>query len=193
MDRHATLTRAAVVAAIAAIAFGGAAWAKAPAKKKPERARGTHSLHLRSIDLARRVALVEVGGVSKPPAPNLYRFTDERDRHYVAMSAQCEPPSPSGVRACELVIPAGYERHRLKSLELHLGGLHSRMIAATPVVVAAAWAAAEASREAPTLPVTATVRAVHAAAPDGGADRAGRRPDEAVGGRGNEIGVDGGH
>lgn len=136
MDRHAALIFLAVVGVAAA-------------KKPPSTTKKAPALHVRSIDLARRFVLIELAGVSKPPAPNLYRFTDERGRHFVAMSASCDPPFPSGIRACELEIPEGYERHKLVEVELHLGGLHSRMIAASAAEVANAWAAAQAARVEP--------------------------------------------
>jgi hypothetical protein len=138
MDRLAVISLALVATA---------AWAKPPATKKPSTAKhAAPGLHLRSIDLVKRYAMVELSGVSRAPAPNLFIFTDDRERHYVAMNASCDPPFPSGARVCELEIPAGYERHKLVSLELHLGGLHSRTIAAPESEVAAAWAAAEAAR-----------------------------------------------
>jgi hypothetical protein len=121
--------------------FLASAVAKEPAKKKPG-----HAIHLRSLDLARRYALIELSGVSKPPAPNLFTFTDERKRHYVAMGISCDPPFPSGTRACELAIPEGYERHKLVSLELHLGGLHSRTIEVPAGEIASAWEAAMATK-----------------------------------------------
>ena len=125
MDRH---------AALILLASGLALASPRPAAKK------SPALHVRSIDLARRYVLVELSGISRPPAPNLYTFTDVRDRHYVALNVSCEPPS--GTMMCQLQIPDGYERHKLAQLELHLGGLHSRTIAAPSAEIAAAWAAA---------------------------------------------------
>ena len=130
MDRYAALIL--IVAATAS--------AKSPKSTASKKA--APSLHVRSIDLPRRYVLIEIAGVSRPPAPNLFTFTDERDRHFVALNASCDPPFPSGTRACELQIPDGYERHKLAGLELHLGGLHGRTIAAPRGEIAAAWAAA---------------------------------------------------
>lgn len=100
------------------------------------------ALHLRSIDLLRRLALVEVAGLARPPAGNLFTFVDERDRHFVAMGVRCED-LPSGSRQCELDLPAGYERHRLVSLTLHLHGLHSGTVAVDAEEVEDAWSKAE--------------------------------------------------
>ena len=133
MDRRAAL-----------IFLSAVAFAKQTPKKKAAAA-----IHVRSIDLGRRYVLIELGGVSRPPQPNLYTFTDERGRHYVAMTASCDPPFPSGIRACELAIPDGYERHKLVKLELHMGGLHSRTIAAPEGEIATAWAAAQAAQVEP--------------------------------------------
>jgi hypothetical protein len=126
MDRHAALILLCAATASAA--------PKTTAKKGP-------AMHVRSIDLPRRYVLIELTGISRPPAPNLYTFTDVRDRHYVALNVSCEKPFPSGTMVCELQIPDGYERHQLAQLELHLGGLHSRTIAAPAAEIAAAWAA----------------------------------------------------
>ena len=134
MDRHAALIILCAAAASAA--------PKTTAKKGP-------AMHVRSIDLARRYVLIELTGISRPPAPNLYTFTDVRDRHYVALNVSCEKPFPSGTMVCELQIPDGYERHQLAQLELHLGGLHSRTIAAPAAEIAAAWAAGLATQREP--------------------------------------------
>jgi hypothetical protein len=142
MDRNAALA--------AVLLIGGAALAKPAGKSVAKKPAASHSLHVRSIDLQRRYVLVELTGAGKPPAPNLFTFTDERDRHYVAMGASCEPPAvASGVRSCALEMPAGYERHKLVRLELHLGNLHSRTIAASESEVAAAWEAALLARVQP--------------------------------------------
>jgi hypothetical protein len=85
--------------------------------------------------------LVEVTGLAKAPPSNYFTMTDERDRHYVAQSIHCDAATEAGMRACELEIPSGYERHPLKALELHLRGLHGRVIAASADEIAAAWAA----------------------------------------------------
>ncbi len=129
----------------AAIGFllllAGAAGAKKPTPSSRP-AKKAAALSVKSIDLAHRAVVVELAGVSKPPSPNLFRFTDERERHFVAMNVACEPPSASGVRVCALEIPGGYQRHRLVAVELHLGGLHSRTIAASQREVAEAWTGA---------------------------------------------------
>jgi hypothetical protein len=84
---------------------------------------------------------VELSGLSRAPAANLFTFTDVRGRHFVAMSASCEP-AVEGVRACKLEIPDGYQNHVVTTLTLHVRTLKSRTIAAPPDEVAAAWAAA---------------------------------------------------
>jgi hypothetical protein len=137
------LTRLALLGS--ALFFLASAFAK---EKEPKKKPG-HAIHLRSIDLARRYVLIELSGVSRPPAPNLFTFTDERDRHFVAMNISCDPPFPSGIRACELAIPDGYERHKLVKLELHLGGLHSRSIEVPSGEIASAWEAAMATKVEP--------------------------------------------
>ena len=150
MDRHATL----ILMLAAGVAF---------ARPAPPKKHTSPALHVRSIDLLRRVVMVELSGIKKAPAANLYRFTDVRGRHYVAMTTTCDPPFPSGARTCELEIPEGYERHRLEHLQLHLGGLHSRMIEADDREVASAWAAAEAARKEP-QPSPSPLPLVHPAA-----------------------------
>jgi hypothetical protein len=135
MDRYAALI----------VLFAGAAFAKTPDKPK----KTAPSISVRSIDLTRRYILLELHGIKKSPAPNLYRLTDVRGRHYVALNASCDPPFPSGARMCELQIPDGYERHRLVKLELHLGSLKAKLIAANDADVAAAWSAAEAALKEP--------------------------------------------
>src|SRR3954464_8608020 len=70
-------------------------------------------------------------------------MTEGRAHHYSAQTIHCDPPFPSGTRACELEIPAGYERHPLAALELHRGGLHGKPIVVEPKEVKAAWLAAE--------------------------------------------------
>ncbi len=139
--------RAAVATALAAVtALAGAALAKATA---PKQAMG---MHLRSIDLGHRLILVEVDGFTKPPPANFFTMTDERGRHYIAQTIHCDAPFPSGTRACELEIPVGYERHPLVSLELHVRGLHSRVISVAPDEIKAAWAAGEQAHAPPSAP-----------------------------------------
>ncbi len=135
MDRYAAV-------ALALILAGGLALAKPTAKKTAELSlKATPALHVRSIDLQKRQVLIEVGGLPKVPPGNLFTFSDERGRHFVAVNVACDEPFPSGTRACELEIPAGYERHKIVGLLLHLHGLHGRPIEAEPVEVARAWSA----------------------------------------------------
>jgi hypothetical protein len=103
---------------------------------------GHPTLHLDSIDLARREVLVEVSGLGKAPLANLFTFTDDRGRHYIAINVHCDAPASTGLRVCELEIPVGYERHRVVSLGLHLHGLHGREIVADTGEVEQAWRAA---------------------------------------------------
>ena len=77
--------------------------------------------------------------MTKAPPSNYFTMTDDRGHHYIAQTIHCDPPFPSGTRACELEIPAGYERHPLQALELHKGGLHGRPIVVEPKEVKAAW------------------------------------------------------
>jgi hypothetical protein len=97
--------------------------------------------HLRALDLFRRVAIIELAGLApkdRPPRGNLFTFTDERDRHFVATNVRCEDLS-SGDRRCELDLPVGYERHRLVALTLHVHGLHSRTVSVAIGEVEEAW------------------------------------------------------
>jgi hypothetical protein len=141
MDR-----RAAVIAVCAALA--AAAWAK---PKKDAAPKTPPALHLRSVDLAHRLILVEADGLAKPPLSNYFTMTDDRGHHYIAQSIHCDPPFPSGTRACELEIPIGYERHPLTALELHLRGLHGRVISVGADEIKTAWAAAEQAHAPPTF------------------------------------------
>ncbi len=120
MDRRATII---IVAAFVPLLV----FAKS-ASKPDKPVKKSVAIHLRSIDGAKRRAIVEVHNVSRAPAPNLFTFTDERDRHFVAVAAHCEEAADA-IRVCELEIPAGYEKHPLKSLVLHLHGLHGRTVA----------------------------------------------------------------
>jgi hypothetical protein len=133
-------------AVAALLALAAVAAAKEPAgkraRKKPERA-----LRLRAIDLKRRVAVVELSGFSRAPAVNLFTFTDERGRHYVPIGGRCQEPGESGARVCDLELPEGYERHKLATVGLHLGGLHSREIFVPEGQIRTAWDAAQASGE----------------------------------------------
>jgi hypothetical protein len=149
--------RAALALALAG-AVAGAALAKKTKTKEPANKQPL-ALHLRGIDLIHRLILVEVDGLSKAPPSNYFTMTDERGHHYIAQTIHCDPPFPSGTRACELEIPTGYERHPLQALELHRGGLHGKPIGVDPKEVKAAWAAAEQAHAPPTSesPATGTV------------------------------------
>ncbi len=112
------------LAALVALAAGGSALAAAQKKS------GTHvapAMHLVSYDRQNREAVVELRGFSRVPGANFFTFTDDRDRHFVAPSVRCE--DKDGARACRLAIPAGYEKHPLVSLGVHLHGLHGRVVA----------------------------------------------------------------
>jgi hypothetical protein len=144
--------------------------ALALAKKKKTHAEEPTSkqplgIHLRGIDLVHRLILIEVDGFTKPPPSNYFTMTDDRGHHYIAQTIHCDPPFPSGTRACELEIPAGYERHPLQGLELHKGGLHGRPIEVEATEVKAAWLAAEQAHAPPT---SESATGEPAAAPDGG-------------------------
>jgi hypothetical protein len=137
--------RAALIAVACFLAGGALAKKKdATATKQPL------GLHLRSIDLVHRLITIEVDGMTKAPPSNYFTMTDDRGHHYIAQTIHCDPPFPSGTRACELEIPAGYERHPLQGLELHKGGLHGRPVMADAKEVKAAWLAAEQAHAPPT-------------------------------------------
>ena len=109
-------------------------------------------LHLRALDLDRRIAMIEVSGIPKAPRANFFTFTDERDRHYVGVASRCQEPFPSGIRACEIEIPAGYEKHRLMRLELHKRALHDTPLEVPASEVKAAWEAAQVVRHKVIIP-----------------------------------------
>ena len=119
--------RAALIARRVAAWRGGGRWRRrrSRARRRSRRWR----LHLRGIDLVHRLIMIEVDGMPKAPPSNYFTMTDDRGHHYIAQTIHCDPPFPSGTRSCELEIPAGYERHPLQALELHMGGLHGRPIA----------------------------------------------------------------
>ncbi len=122
--------------------------ARAEPKKKSEPVKA--ALHVRGMDRGRRVVTVEVsGGPQRAPAANLFTFTDDRGRHFVAVSAQCGEPFAPSTRSCELELPVGYERHRLVGIEVHLGTLKGRSLVALESEVAAAWDAATDSGASP--------------------------------------------
>jgi hypothetical protein len=122
------------------------------AKKKATEAEPKQplGLHLRAVDLGHRLILLEVDGFAKPPPSNFFTMTDDRGHHYIAQTIHCDPPFPSGTRSCELEIPAGYERHPMTGLELHVRGLNGRTITVPPEEVKAAWVAAETAHAPPT-------------------------------------------
>jgi hypothetical protein len=132
-------------ALIAVVALAAVAWAK-----KKDVSKQPLGIHLRGIDLVHRLILIEVDGMAKAPPSNYFTMTDDRGHHYIAQTIHCDPPFPSGTRACELEIPAGYERHPLAELELHRGGLHGKPIVVDPKEVKAAWLAAEQAHAPPT-------------------------------------------
>jgi hypothetical protein len=171
-------TRALLVATLLlACAVGAPARGKAKGKARPKRrgpygassvvlrpaeAKGEASLRVRSIDLPHRTVVVEVGGFPRAPAGNLFTFTDDRGRKFIAIEARCEEPFPSGTRVCDLVTPEGYERHAWVGIELHLHGLTSSTVAAPRDEVERAYEAAkhllddDAIPEAPTPSPTPT-------------------------------------
>ena len=137
-------------AALIAVAIALASVALAKAKDKTRASKQALGIHLRGIDLGHRLILIEVDGMTKAPPSNYFTMTDDRGHHYIAQTIHCDPPFPSGTRACELEIPAGYERHPLAALELHRGGLHGRPITVEPKEVKASWLAAEQAHAPPT-------------------------------------------
>ena len=121
----------------------------ADAKKKPRRGgrgpygassrvvraaevHGEATLRVRSIDFQHRTVVIELGGFPKAPAGNLFTFTDDRGRRFIATNARCDEPFPSGARVCDLETPDGYERHPWVGLDLHLHGLQSSSVVAAP-------------------------------------------------------------
>lgn len=112
-------------------------------------AQGDASLRVRSIDLGRRTVVVEITGFPRAPAGNLFTFTDDRGRKFIAIGARCEDPFPSGARVCDLETPEGYERHPWVKIELHLHGLMSSTVAAPEAEVERAYEAARALLESP--------------------------------------------
>ena len=93
---------------------------------------GQATLRVRSIDFLHRVVVIELGGFPKAPAGNLFTFTDDRGRRFIATHARCDEPFPSGARVCDLETPEGYERHPWVGLDLHLHGLQSNSVVAAP-------------------------------------------------------------
>jgi len=167
----------AVAVAVAAVAFAKKKVGASSASTKQPLA-----IHLRGIDLVHRLILIEVDGMSKAPPSNYFTMTDDRGHHYIAQTIHCDPPFPSGTRACELEIPAGYERHPLQALELHKGGLHGRPILVEPKEVKAAWVAAEAAHAPPTSESatgTAPTAATATTTRDGGVLDSGVSPTDA--------------
>lgn len=155
----------AIVLALVASLMGGVVHAAAPPPKKlykgpkikrrgpygpnsrverAAEASGEATLRVRSIDLAKRVVVVEVTGFPKPPAGNLFTFIDDRGRRFIATTARCDEPFASGTRVCDLSTPEGYERHPWVGLELHLHGLASGSVTAPREEVERAYEAARA-------------------------------------------------
>jgi hypothetical protein len=95
-------------------------------------AKGEATLRVRSIDLSRHAVVIELNGFPRAPAGNLFTFTDDRGRKFIATVAKCDEPFPSGTRVCDLETPDGYERHPWVGLDLHLHGLQNTSIVAAP-------------------------------------------------------------
>jgi hypothetical protein len=137
----AALAGLALASTCIAVARGAEKKSAAARKAAPAAKKKRVELHLRALDAARRQADVDLLGASRVPAPNLFTFTDVRDRHFVAVSVHCDEPTQEGVRACRLEIPAGYETHKLRALVLHVGGLHGRVVAVPDEEIASAQSA----------------------------------------------------
>ncbi|MEO6955064.1 MAG: hypothetical protein ABI321_24910 [Polyangia bacterium] len=95
-------------------------------------AHGEATLRVRSIDFTHRTVVIELAGFLKAPAGNLFTFTDDRGRRFIATNARCDEPFPSGARVCDLETPEGYERHPWVGLDLHLHGLQNSAVVAAP-------------------------------------------------------------
>jgi hypothetical protein len=100
-----------------------------PVAVAPKRGAGAQrrELHLRGLDRARRRAAIELSGFARPPGPNLFVFTDDRNRHFVATAIVCEE-GQAGVRRCELELPSGYEQRPVRDLLVHVGSLAGRVL-----------------------------------------------------------------
>lgn len=83
------------------------------------RPKGPPSLVLEWVDMDAGRAGVRVGGVAKAPHARLFAFHDERDRHFIALEAHCEPASLAGEP-----LPPGVVVDRTDKNEKSEGGDH---------------------------------------------------------------------
>lgn len=99
--------------------------------REPERPRVPPSLQLESLDLRTARAVAIVGGATRAPDSRLFAFHDDRERHFIALNAECEPakvarpatttgdgdkregeaaPATDDGMRCELELPRDYVR-----------------------------------------------------------------------------------
>jgi hypothetical protein len=105
--------------------------AAAAQKRLLEKASGPITLTVESVDRAAAKVVVRIGGVARAPEARLFTFHDDRQRHFIALSAACEAapaePAEAGKKAapatvkCALGYPPPYLTAHVRGLSLHLG------------------------------------------------------------------------
>ena len=130
--------------------------------REPERPKTPPSLALQSLDLTTSRAVALVGGVTKAPDSRLFSFHDDRDRHFIALNADCEAVKAGapveGVEAigtvgsvgavgeamrCDLELPRDYARRGAwQKFTVRVSG---REVTADPEVVKAVFEKARAA------------------------------------------------
>lgn len=110
------------------------AWAKARrpppkrAKKLLPKAQGPLRLELEAVDLAASKATVLITGETREPEARLFVLHDDRERHFIAVGARCQPvktasqPPVDAIR-CQLELPRFYlGKGRILGMTVHLRG-----------------------------------------------------------------------
>ncbi|MSP60612.1 MAG: hypothetical protein EXR72_09785 [Myxococcales bacterium] len=138
---------------------------RAPPQKALVKPQGSPALILESLDLATAQAVVLVAGVAHAPDARLFTFHDQRDRHFIALAARCEPAGRA-IR-CVLDLPKPYLAAPLQGFTLKL---RRGEIVAPPDQVASLFAAAQqaAATAPPRPPDPRMPLRPHHAPPDGG-------------------------
>lgn len=107
---------------------------------------GTPTLALESVDLVHGKATAWVGGVLQAPAARMFVFHDDRERHFIALNARCQPTPPPSAEAasdgtepgqrCQLDLPPPFLRSDVIGFTVHIRG---REIAAAADTVRSRW------------------------------------------------------
>ena len=106
-------------------------WAQKHPRKLLSKAQGPIRLELEAVDLAAGKATVLITGIAREPEARLFVLHDDRERHFIAVGASCQPAktlktvdnSPGEAIRCQLDLPRFYlGKGRILGLTVHLRG-----------------------------------------------------------------------